>query len=347
MSTMFNHRLKQVILLAIIVLLAILLLQQLYVFLPGILGAITLYILFRENYFRLTTPQKASKFKVMNKTWVATIYILLSILIIAVPIFFAVEIISGKAATWISNPQELLGDAKIIDEKIHKLSGIHIFSDENMKLLQQKATAIIPKLLNSSANVLSNFAIMFFVMFFMLTNGREMEKMLDRLIPLKGENIKLLGNETKNMIKANAVGIPILALLQGFVAALGYWIFGVDDAILWGFISGIFSIIPIVGTAVVWLPLCLYLFATDKTGNAIGLLVYCAVLVSNIDYVARLTLLKRFMDIHPIVTVFGVIIGIGLFGFWGVIFGPLLISYFIILVKIYVNEFSADKGPPL
>mgnify|MGYP003461488408 FL=1 len=87
----------------------------------------------------------------------------------------------------------------------------------------------------------------------------------------------------------------------------------------------------------------MYLYATGNSGQALGLLIYAVVLITNVDYVARLTILKKLMDVHPLVTIFGVIVGIGLFGFWGVIFGPLLISYFIILVKIYINEFGISS----
>jgi predicted PurR-regulated permease PerM len=337
MPTTFNNRLRQLILLAIIILLAILLLKELYVFLPGFLGAITLYILLRESYFRLTIIKKRSK------TGVALLYILASIILIAIPLYFSVQLISGKVATIADNPVELMMDAKIVDQKIYDVAGFHILSDDNMKSLQQKATTIIPKLLNSSANLLSNIAIMFFLLYFLLKNGRDVERFLNRFIPLKDENIDLLGNETKNMIKANAIGIPVLAILQGIVATVGYWIFGVKDPVLWGFITGIFSMVPIVGTAIVWVPLCLYLSAIGQAGNTLGLFIYSAVLITNIDYVARLTILKKFMDIHPLITIFGVIIGVGLFGFWGVIFGPLLISYFVILVKIYINEFGISK----
>jgi predicted PurR-regulated permease PerM len=338
MPNTFNNRLRQIILLAVIVLLALLLLKELYVFLPGFLGAITLYILMRESYFKLTILKKKSK------TGIALLYIFSSIILIAIPLYFAVQLVSNKAATIADNPVELMMDAKIIDQKIYDVANFHILSDENMKSLQQKATTIIPKLINSSANLLSNIAIMFFMLYFLLKNGRETERFLDRFIPLKEENVDLLGNETKNMIKANAIGIPVLAILQGIVATVGYWIFGVQDPVLWGFITGIFSMVPIVGTAIVWVPLCLYLSATGQAGNTLGLFLYSALLITNIDYVARLTILKKFMNIHPLITIFGVIIGVSLFGFWGVIFGPLLISYFIILVKIYINEFGVAKS---
>ncbi len=334
MQTTFNSRLTQLIILAIIILLAFLLLKQLYYFMPGFLGAITLYILFREKYFNLTITKKK------NKTLIAFLFIIASIVIIAVPLFFCIEILSTKIIAILSNPVQLVIDAKIVGQKIKDTTGYNLFTDENIASFQQKATTIVPAILNSSAGIISNFAIMFFLLYFMLKNGKAMELFISKFIPFKKENIQLLSSQTKSMIKANAIGIPILAIIQGIIALIGYWIFGVQDFVLWGFITGACSLIPIVGTAIIWVPLCLYMFATNHTGNAIGLLIYAVVLITNIDYVLRLTLLKKLMNVHPLITIFGVIIGVGLFGFWGVIFGPLLISYFIILVKIYINEFG-------
>ena len=334
MSNTFNNRLRQIILLVLIILLAVLLLNQLYIFLPGFLGAVTLYILLRETYFNLTI------IKNWNKAGTALLFIMISLLVIALPLYFAFRLISVKLADIMSNPLELLKGAKLVGLKIYSLTGIQLLTDENLLAFQKKAATIIPTLLNSSASILSNFAIMFFLLYFLLKSGKQVERSLGQFIPLKGENVEWLGKETKNIIKANAIGIPVLAIIQGVVATIGYWIFGIQDFGLWGFLTGVFSMLPIVGTAVIWVPLTAYLFSIDQTGNALGLLIYAVVLVTNIDYVVRLTLLKKFINVHPLVTVFGVIIGIGLFGFWGVIFGPLLISYFIILVKIYMNEFG-------
>jgi predicted PurR-regulated permease PerM len=337
-SSLFNNRLRQIILLLLIILLAFLLLQQLYIFLPGFLGAITLYILFRDSYYGLTLKKK------WNKTGTALLFIFSSLIIIALPIYFSINLITNKASVVLSNPAELMADAKIVGQKIYEKIGIQLLSEENLAAAQKKLTTIVPAILNSSANILSNFAIMFFLLYFLLQNGRQVEKFLDKFIPLKEENVDLLGNETKNMVKANAIGIPVLAIIQGIIAAIGYSIFGVKDWGLWAFLTGVFSMVPIVGTAIIWIPLTLYLYAIDKSGAALGLLIYSVVLITNVDYVARLTILKRLMDVHPLVTIFGVIVGIGLFGFWGVIFGPLLISYFIILVKIYINEFGAPSN---
>ena len=334
MPSIFNNRLRQVILLGIILLLAVLLLKQLVIFLPGFLGAITLYILYRDSYFKLTIKRK------WNKTLLAILLIVGSIFLIALPLYFSVTLITNKTKEVLSSPVELMMDAKIVGGKIYELTGYDIMTDENIQNFQKRAATIVPALLNSSANILSNFAILFFLLYFMLTNGREMETFLERFIPLKEENIDLLGNETKNIIKANAIGIPVLAIIQGIIATIGYWIFGVKDFGIWGFVTGVFSMVPIVGTAIVWLPLTLYFFSLGQNAHGWGLLIYAVVLISNMDYVARLTILKKLLNVHPLITIFGIIIGLGLFGFWGLIFGPLLISYMIILVKIYINEFA-------
>lgn len=338
MPSTFNNRLRQIILLLVIVLLAILLLNQLFVFLPGFLGAITLYILLRNSFNYLTIKKR------WRKTGTAILFILGSLVVIALPLYFSIRLISSELSILLNNSAELVADARLVGQKIYELTGVQLMTDENILTFQKQAATIIPSLLNSSASILSNFAVMFFLLYFMLVNGREIEKFLDRFIPLKEENIDMLSQETRNMIRANAIGIPVLAIIQGVVATIGYWIFGVKDFALWGFLTGVFSMVPIVGSALIWAPLCIYLFAIDKTGKAIGLLLYAALLISNIDYVVRLTLLRKFMDVHPVITVFGVIVGLGLFGFWGVIFGPLLISYFVILIRIYMNEFGKPAG---
>jgi predicted PurR-regulated permease PerM len=334
MQISFNNRLRQIILLCIIILLAFVLLKQLYVFLPGFLGAVTMYILFRESFYKLIFKKK------LNKNLVAFLFITSSIVAIAIPLYFIINLLTNKVSVMLSNPADLLNGAKLVGEKIFEKTGIQILSEQNIAAFQKKATTIVPYILNSSANILSNFAVMFFILYFLLMSGSAIERFLNNFIPLKDENIYLLSKETKNMVKANAIGIPVLGIIQGLIAVLGYWIFGVKDFVLWGFLTGVCSLIPVVGTALIWVPLVLYLYAIDKSGAALGLLIFSAVVLTNIDYVARLTILKKLMDVHALITIFGVIVGIGLFGFWGVIFGPLFISYFIILVRIYINEFG-------
>src|SRR5690606_34807928 len=121
------------------------------------------------------------------------------------------------------------------------------------------------------------------------------------------ENIKSLAQETRMMIKANAVGIPIICVIQGIFATIGYWAFGVEDWGLWGFLTGAFAYFPIVGTMIVWIPLAILMFANGESYSALGLTIYSALITGNVDYVARFSLLKKLGNVHPLVTVLGVI----------------------------------------
>lgn len=335
----FNNRIKQVLLLSLILLLVYLVIQELGLFLPGLLGALTLYILSRSNYFQLIYNRK------WKKGWGAALFIVYYLFLIGLPIFLAVTLISPKVNTFLENPDAMVSAAKQSITTIQQKIGFKVVSENTLTNLLSKLTAFIPTVLNSTANIISNLAIMLFVLFYMLYNGREIERMLNRLIPLKQENINMLASETKKLVRANALGIPLISIIQGLTATLGYFIFGVEEWALWGFLTGVFAFFPVVGTMVIWVPLVLYTYAIGDTWHATGLLLYSVLVTGNVDYFARITLLKRMGDVHPVITILGVIVGLGLFGFIGLIFGPLLVNYIIVLFKIYMNEFIENAEP--
>ncbi|MES1222116.1 MAG: AI-2E family transporter [Bacteroidota bacterium] len=329
----FNQRIKQILLLLLILLFLFLVIQQLVLFIPGLLGAVTLYILSRSNYFQLIYNRKWKKGRA------AALFILLYVFLLGLPVYLAITLISPKIEQFLSNPTQMVDAVKSSVIAIQKKTGTNIVSQQSLSELLNKAAGLIPSFLNSTANLITNMSIMLFILYYMLYNGREMEKTLSHYIPLKPHNINMLASETKKMVRANALGIPIISIIQGIVSMLGYFIFGVNDFAIWGFFTGIFAFFPIVGTMIVWVPLVIYMYANGDTLHATGVLIYSIVITGNVDHLARMTLLKRIGNVHPVVTIMGVIVGLGLFGFVGLIFGPLLISYTIILFKIYMNEF--------
>lgn len=332
----FNDRIKQILLLLLIILLVFLSLQELTLFLPGILGAITLYILSRENYFQL----------VYNKKWkkgrAAGLYIFYYLILLGIPVYLAITLISPKINSFLSDPTATIASIKQAVMQAQQKIGITFASEKSLSGSLDKIIAFLPSLLNSTAMLLANLATMLFFLYYMLYYSREMEKSLFRIIPLKDDNTKMLATETKKIVKANALGIPLISIIQGLTAALGYFIFGVKEWGLWGFLTGVFAFFPIVGTMLVWVPLVIYTYVSGNSGMAIGLLLYSVIVTGNIDYVARITIMKKLGDVHPVITVLGVIVGLGLFGFIGLVFGPLLVNYIILLFKIYMNEF-VDK----
>ena len=133
---------------------------------------------------------------------------------------------------------------QIFSDKLEASVGIKIFSDENTQSVAAKISAAIPGLLNSTANELINLLMMFFLFYYLLVNGLAIEKYLGRYIPLKRENVDTLAAETNLMIRANAIGIPVICIVQGIFASIGYLIFGVKDWGMWGFITGVLEICP-------------------------------------------------------------------------------------------------------
>lgn len=334
MMQTFNNRLRQILLMLLIIALAVLLVAELYVFLPGFLGAITLYILTQDSYRELIQKRK------WRKGLAALLFMLAMLLLIVVPAMVAVQILSPKINLVFHNSQEAVIGLKTLAARLKAMSGIEIFNEKSILALQEKVGNFIPSFLNSTATVLGNMAMMFFLYYYLLTSGDALEKTIHRNIPLKEENIRTLAHETKSMVRANAIGIPVISMVQGFFALIGYLIFGVNDYLLWGFMTGLFAFFPIVGTMVIWVPVTIYLYSLGQNWQAGGLLLYSLLVMGNMDTVARLTFMRKMGNIHPVITLLGVIAGLNLFGFWGFIFGPLLVSYLIILIKIYVNEFA-------
>lgn len=337
----FNSHLKQIILLAVVILIGVLIIRHFYIFLPGVLGSITLYILSKKSYFYLVEERKWSR------QWTALLYILGFTVLIALPVYLAVVMIMPKVVNVFNDPVQIMVVVKTFSAKVQQATGIEIANGENLQNATKNLAAKIPLLLTGTANFFTNLLLTFFILYYMLIHGRKMEDYIHDFIPLKNKNREILSAETHLMIKANGIGIPLLAVIQGLVGSLGYYIFGLNDIGVWGFLTGIASFIPIVGTGIIWVPLTIYLLASGNTWQGIGLAIYCLAIVTNIDYVARITLLRKIGNVHPLITVLGIIVGVSMFGFLGLIFGPLLISYFILLIKIYRNEFNSVPISPL
>jgi predicted PurR-regulated permease PerM len=177
----------------------------------------------------------------------------------------------------------------------------------------------------------------------MLTNRSQLREALDEYIPIGHDNLVLIGKESSDMVRANAIGIPLVAICQGVIALIGFLIFGVPDPFFWFVITTIGSMIPFIGTAIGIIPVTILLYAQGMHWQAVAIFIYGMVVVGATDNFIRLYVLKRLSNVHPLITLFGVVVGVPLFGFIGLIFGPLLISLFLLIVKIYKNEYGKNE----
>jgi len=332
-----QNRIRQIFFLVAIVLLGLLLFFQLYSFLPALLGAITLYIVMRKAMFHLTLKKK------WRKGWTAFLLMFISMIVILLPIGVLINLMSSKISYAIGHSNELVVALKKVVAELEQRFSIEIVSDENINKLGNMLAESLPKVLSATFNILGTIFFMYFMLYFMLVNGKEMEKDLYEHVPLKDENVHKLGYEVQNMVISNAIGIPVIALLQGIVAVIGYYIIGVEQPWFWFVVTCITAMLPVVGAALAYVPLAIIFFANGSSWQGIFMLIYGFGVIGLVDNVFRFTLQKKIGNVHPLVTVFGVIIGIGLFGFIGLIFGPLLISLFLLLLKIYSSEFITKQ----
>lgn len=306
-------------------------------FLNAFLGAIIVYVLFRKVMINLTEKKK------WKKNSAAFFIILSTFLMVLVPLVIITLLFIPKLTIFFADASMIMQTIENLDLNIKNNIGIELLSDENIKAAQAEATGLISGILNSTFEGLGQIAIMYFVLFFMLINIREIETAIRNAVPMKKENVDRFAKELEGQTFSNAIGSPVLALIQGLFASSGYWIFGLNEPFFWGIMTGFFSFVPFVGSALIWLPAALYMFTTGLHWQAAGIVIFGIVIIGSVDNIFRFVFQKKFADVPPLVTVFGVIIGFNLFGLVGLIFGPLMLSYFLIMFQIYKEQYLLNK----
>ncbi len=337
-SNVFDkNRVRQLFFIILIFLLGILLFFELFTFLPALLGAITIYILLHKWMFYLTEKKK------WRKGWTAVLLMLFSVIVILLPVGLLVNMLSSKVSYAVQHSDELVVALKKVVSNIETQFNITLASDENINNLGKSIAKSLPGILGATFNTLTTIFFMYFILYFMLVNGRYMENALYEHVPLTDSNVNRLGKEIHMMVMSNAIGIPLIAFAQGLVGLVGYLIIGVNEPFFWFGVTCIAGMLPVIGAAMAYIPLAIILFANDQTGKGLAMLGFGFGIIGTIDNVLRFTLLKKIGNVHPLTTVFGVIIGLSIFGFIGLIFGPLLISLFMLLLKIYSSEFITKQ----
>lgn len=331
-------KIKQVFLIIIITALLGLMVFNLSLFIPSLLGAITLYVVTRNFNFYL---QETKKWK---PVWASLAIILICLVVLILPVYFIGDLLIEK----LGDSKAYMGRFNVFVDKIHdfilKKTNFDILSKTNLNKFKENVSTWSTSAVSGTFNTLSIVLSMFFVLYFMLEKPRMFERLVGSAAPLKRANTNLIGEKFRKLVIANAVGIPVVALGQGIVALIGYLIFGAPSPVLLFALTAVTSMIPIVGASIIYVPVGIFMIAEGNSFGGIGVLIYCLVAVGLTDNILRFTLLKRLENIHPLNTVFGIIMGMNLFGFMGLIFGPILVSMTVLLIQVYHDEFSGDEN---
>lgn len=332
MNSISSSNTNKNIFLVIIILFGLLLVFTLREYFSAFLGSVIFYVLFKGWMNKLVHVKK------WKKSWAAILIMIVSFFIILLPISFFVTMVYNKVVPIASNPNSLMPYVHQLDSTARQDFNIELLTPKNMEVMRTTSTKVLSSALSEGFNFVSSILMLYFFLYFMLINFNRMEISILKTLPFKNENIKIFGDELKSHTFSNAVGIPLIALVQGAFAFAVYYISGIPQAGFWAILTGFASVIPIVGTGIIWVPVCIYLFAIGNTWQGLLVLAWSAIVMGSMDNVIRFVLAKKMADVHPVITVLGIILGLEYLGITGLIFGPLLISYFVILLKIYYAD---------
>ncbi|MDD4878745.1 MAG: AI-2E family transporter, partial [Candidatus Nanoarchaeia archaeon] len=175
--------------------------------------------------------------------------------------------------------------------------------------------------------------------FFALRDHAKIREGIRNILPLNEKFKTKIEKRFSGTVDAVLYSMVFVSLLQGIVAGIGFYLFGISTPVLWGFATFLIAMLPFVGPTTVWLPLSIYLFATGKIGQAIGLSIYCLLFVTILlDMVWKPKLISEKGKIHPLIAIVGVIGGFGVFGASGIIIGPFVLSLFIFLLSVLLGK---------
>ncbi len=346
--------------LAIVVLLSFLIIKPLIsVFLWSLILSYMFYPVYRIIKKIVRFPSLAS-----------FLTVIVMVLVVTVPLFLVVKGLSeeGFAFYGIAKKELAAGSISLSAVTEHcadsqsSLCNAARFMDKSVQtflppeLMKQVATKALSSVLNSLIDiiiklpsVLFHIALSFFITFFLIRDWEKIRKAIDEFFPFKsGDTEKILHriNSTTHSILFASI---MVALIQGALGMLGFYVVGLSSPILLGAIMGFFALIPMVGTAVVWVPASLYLIGKGLALDSnlflyygMGLLLYGALIISTLDNFLRPKLAGDAANIHPVVVIAGVIGGTKLMGFIGIFVGPVILSLLITLVAMAIEKFHTD-----
>lgn len=278
----------------------------------------------------------------------AFIMCILVLLIVIVPFSYFIYYLASQIINLYANLSINGGLVDFIDvqiwQKLNLLIDKDVFDVQKFiidSLISFKAY-IIPgatTVVKGTTNFFTSLLIILFTMFFMFCDGRVMLARIMQLTPLSNKYDKLIWQKFRNVSYSAIVATFVTSFAQAITGAFAFLLVGLP-ALLGGILIFFFSILPYVGAAMIWLPAGIYLIIVGKVGAGIFVLVWGSIVVSLIDNVLRPYLMKEKTEVHPLIIFFSIIGGIMLMGFWGIIFGPLIISLAFTILHIYELEYA-------
>ncbi len=331
---MISHTaLRQSFLIALILGLSLLLFTNLYFIIDALLGSMILGILsVKPIQFMVRRRIKRSNAEL--------IYFTGALLGVVVPLTILFFVLKGQWSSIFHFLQGYGQSLEIIGQKLNEKLGINLINEDVIKSTAIKISSFVPKLLNSTLDLLTTIGVMYFLLYFFIKEGTSIRSGLLSILPLKDSNRESIYSLTYQSVLSNTLMMPLVALFQGLIAWVGYALAGVSHSFIWFVATFLASMIPFFGAALIYIPLGILLFFKGQQSAGIFVMIWGFAAVSSADNFLRIFFMKKFDNTHPLITFLGVMAGLNIFGFLGIIFGPLLISLLLILIRIYREEYN-------
>ena len=306
-------------------------------FLSGLLGAAVLYVVFVRPYKRLA--------RVLKPGTASALILVGALFVIAVPISWLIGIVADQAPDSLRAIQSSALFARLGQLSLGNVNVGAELAKASGALVSWLSSQLV-SFVGTATSAALNLVIAFFGLYYLLRSGEDTWPVFRRYIPFSTQTADALRDRFFSVTEATLLGTALVAMIQGGLIGFGFWIVGLPNALFWGTVTAFASILPVLGSALVWLPAVLVLVAQGKYGGAIGLLVIGAGIASNIDNLIRPVIYKRVSNIHPMITLVGAFAGVRYFGLLGLLLGPLAIAYLFELLQFYRVEYGTPVSAP-
>jgi predicted PurR-regulated permease PerM len=308
-------------------------------------GAFILYIIFRSLYHFLVKKIR------INKRFAAVFVIIISLFAVLIPLYFLLNIIIGEIQQLILEQASIIASIQTGGQFLnHYLLRFNIPTGVIQARIQDRVMDIGSQAFNytsifilGSIQSLSQQSIGLLIMYFLLyylfiEEESNFAHKIYSAIPFNAENTNTLVEEFIRVVRTTLIASGALALFQGAILTVVFLIFDIRGAFLWGALAAIFSFLPVLGAPLIWIPAAIVQILLKDYTAAITILA-AGIFLTVIDNFLRPIIQQRVGEIHPFISLVGIVIGVSLFGLIGIVIGPLLLSYFVLTVQMFSREY--------
>lgn len=276
---------------------------------------------------------------VKEKNVSALIIVLLFLFIIFLPVWFLFPIVAKQIFEAYSYSQkvDLIGSLRnILPQELSKdmLSLLGNFASNSANLVFSKLSNILVDL----TNILLQFVVVIFIFFFGMRDAEKLKEHVKGISPFSPEVEKNISTQFKGITNSVIYGHIAVGILQGILTGIGLFIVGIPNALLFTVLAILAAVIPVIGAWLIWIPASIYLLSSGHSTAGIFLFLYGAIFISWIDNILRPYIISRKSNVSSAVVFVGMIGGLIVFGIIGLILGPLILAYLIVLFDAYKNK---------